>query len=536
MLTRRLALLGVVCILLPTLVLGAFAFYTYLRSQRFAAELANEFVPYGINLVRDRLEERYRSECLALLDRFRNRAGVRSMRPQDLTFMFEGMGISQSVFQYPGTDSLITTLPPRAIAKEDIERIHTALQNRLTPDDVDSLLHFLRTTLNGREYALPYVYSFDSSNGKLNITGFIPDDEYIERVLFPTLLHSDIFSGPDIFQGELLEKYFVFDISRLGTPVASTRLDYTKDRLSSKSLDDIFPSYSIGIHYSDVKFRTLENYSPVTLWALIGIPVVIFAVGFYFFLRLTIREINLSRAKSHFISNVSHELKTPLGLIRLYNETLELKRYSDDKERRGFHRTITRETVRLADMINRLLSFSRMERGQKQYDFKAQDLAEIAGSVLDDYGPQFEEAGFELLRKFDGPIEPLPLDRESISQAVINLLDNAMKYSGDERIVSVTVGEDAKGPFIEVADKGIGIPADQLSKIFEKFYRVEQSLIHDVKGLGIGLAVVKKIMEDHGGSVEVKSKEGEGSRFTLRFKRDSRTATVRERTLANRDR
>jgi signal transduction histidine kinase len=411
-----------------------------------------------------------------------------------------------------------------------MEKISAAMQNRLTPEDADSLLHFLPATLNGKKYALPYVYSYDTQNGNLTITGFIPDNEYLERVLFPTLLHSDIFSGPDIFQGELLEKNFAFDITRLGTPVASTRLDYRKDELASKPLDDILPGYSIAIHYSDIKLQTFENANPAKLWALIGIPVVIFAVGFYFFLGLSIREINLSRAKSHFISNVSHELKTPLGLIRLYNETLELNRYSDEKERRGFHRTITRETVRLANIINRLLSFSRMERGQKQYDFKPQNLADVVADILEDYGPQVEDAGFELVRKFDGTIEPLPLDKASISQAVINLLDNAMKYSGNERFISVTVGEDAKGPFVEVADKGIGIPADKINKIFEKFYRVEQSLIHDVKGLGIGLAVVKKIMEDHGGSVEVKSKEGSGSRFTLRFRRDNRTSTVRERT------
>ncbi len=522
LLTRRVAVLALVCVLLPTVILGLFAVYAYTRSQRFSAKLDREFIPYGASLVRARLEERYSSECLALLDRFRNTAGVRNIKPLDLTLVFEGRGISESVFQYPTPDGSLTIIPPLLIGSTDADQLIQSLTARLSPLKLDSRLHFLQISLSNGPHVLPYVYSYDNNRNSLSILGLFPDEEYIERVLFPTLLNSDIFSGSDIFQGDLLAKYFAVDINHMGTPVAATRLDYMRATLAMVPLDDILPGYSIGIHYKNKQFQIFQGMNPVMLWGLVGLPTVVFFIGFYLFLALTISEIEVSRAKSHFISNVSHELKTPLGLIRLYNETLELKRFADEKERRGFHRTITREVVRLSNMINRLLSFSRMEQGTKEYDFQPANLAGVVASVMADYGAHIEDAGFEVEQNFDGPIEPLPLDKESISQAVINLLDNAMKYSKENKHITVTVGENAKGPYVEVADSGIGIPQEDIGKIFEKFYRVDQAAITDVKGLGIGLAVVKKIMEDHGGNVEVESKEGEGSRFILRFKREGK--------------
>lgn len=525
-LTRRVTLLAIACILLPTLILSILVLYTYQSSRRFADELADEFVPYGVGLVRDRIEERYRSESLALLDTIRERGRSGSLGKMDLTFIFtEQMGLSQAVFQYSDVTQLISPLPEGP----DRDRLQDHLSALLEPHMVDSLLHFHQMPIAGKDYALPYIYIYDPTYHAQAILGFVPNTEYFEKELFPNILHTDIFSDPDIFQGEVLEKYFAFVVKRFKTPIAATHIDYTDEELASQPLGDFLPGYDLSIRYRNVKLQILEDLSPNTVIGLMMLLVAVFAVGFYSFLKLALREIRLSQAKSHFISNVSHELKTPLGLIRLYNETLDMQRYRDDEERHGFHRTITRETVRLANMINRLLSFSRMERGQKQYNFQPHDLQQIVEDVLDDYGHQLEEAGFTIERNLDGPIEPLPLDKESISQAVINLLDNAQKYSGERKFVRVSVGEDGKGPYVEVADSGIGIPTEDVHRIFEMFYRVEHGLLHDVKGLGIGLAVVKKIVEDHGGRVEVDSKVGEGSRFVLRFNREnnSRTRKIR---------
>ena len=525
-LTRRVTLLAIACILLPTLILSILVLYTYQSSRRFADELAGEFVPYGVGLVRDRIGERYHSESLALLDTIRERGRPGSLGKMDLTFIFtEQMGLSQTAFQYSDVTQLISPLPEGP----DKDRLQDNLSALLEPHMVDSLLHFHKMTIAGKEYALPYIYIYDPTYDTQAILGFVPNTEYFEKELFPNILHTDIFSSPDIFQGEVLEKYFAFVVKRFKTPIAATHIDYTDEELASQPLGDFLPGYDLSIRYRNVRLQILEDLTPNTVIGLIVLLVAVFAVGFYSFLKLAIREIRLSQAKSHFISNVSHELKTPLGLIRLYNETLDMQRFRDEKERHGFHQTITRETVRLANMINRLLSFSRMERGQKQYNFQPHDLQQIVEDVLDDYGRQLEETGFTIERNLDGPIEPLPLDKESISQAVINLLDNAQKYSGERKFVRVSVGEESNGPYVEVADSGIGIPAQDVNKIFEMFYRVEQGLIHDVKGLGIGLAVVKKIVEDHGGRVEVESKVGEGSRFLLRFNRENNGGTRKTR-------
>ena len=521
-LTRRVTLLAIACILLPTLVLCILVLYTYAGSKRFVDEFADEFIPYGLELVRDRIEDRYRSESIKLLDTIRERSRSGTLGKMDLTFIFtEPMGLSQTVFQYSDVTKLMTSLP----AGPDKDLLQHELALRLDSEEVDSLLHFLKITLMGEEYALPYVYIYDSTYDTQAILGFVPNSEYLEKELFPNLMHSDIFASPDIFQGEVLEKYFAFVVNRFKTPISATHIDYADEELSSRELGEFLPGYGLGIRYRHTRLQILEDLKPATLLGLIALLIIVFAIGFYSFLRLALREIRLSQAKSHFISNVSHEFKTPLGLIRLYNETLELKRYRDEDERHGFHRTITRETVRLANMINRLLSFSRMERGQKQYNFQPHDLRQVVEDVLDDYGRQIEDSGFTIERNLDGYIEPFALDKESISQAVINLLDNAQKYSGDLKHIIVTVREDTGGPVIEVTDHGIGIPPDDVNKIFDMFYRVEHGLLHDVKGLGIGLAVVKKIIEDHGGKVDVESKEGEGSKFILRFKREKMSGT-----------
>jgi signal transduction histidine kinase len=521
LLTRRIAWLAVACILLPTLVLSALVMQTYMRGRKFSKELSDEFVPYGMGLLRDRIAERYSSECIALLDRYRDRARTGNLYAMDLSFVFhEHRGIAQTVFQYSNIAGRPTTLPVNAFRGADAEKLRIKLSALLNPKMIDSHLHYLPITLDGDNIALPYVYVYDNKLGMQTILGFVPDPEYLERELFSSLLHTDIFASPDIFQGEVLDEYFAFVIRRNSTPVASTKPTFAVEALAVEPVGIFLPFYDISMHYQSVELRILEDISPPILWGLITLLVAVFLIGLYFFLMLAIREIRLSQATSHFISNVSHEFKTPLSLIRLYNETLELRRYRDDTERHKFHRTIERETVRLANMISKLLFFSRGIEGRKQYSFQQLDLKNLVAEIIDDYAPQLEDAGFSLERNFDGSIEPLPLDRESISQAVINLLDNAQKYSGNSKFVSVTVAEGPDGPYVKVTDKGMGISKEEQDKIFEMFYRVEHGLIHDVKGLGIGLAVVSKIMEDHGGSVKVESELGKGSEFTLLFKRE----------------
>jgi signal transduction histidine kinase len=223
----------------------------------------------------------------------------------------------------------------------------------------------------------------------------------------------------------------------------------------------------------------------------------------------------LAQAKSTFVSNVSHELKTPLALIRLFAETLELGRVKNAEKAREYYRIINQESRRLTRLINNILDFARIEEGRKEYRFAATDVAEVVEEVLKSYEYQIARAGFDLRTEIAPELPSVMLDRDAISQAALNLLNNAVKYSTEVKRITVRVTAREDGVAIEVADCGVGIPPAEQEKIFEKFYRVGAGLTHDTKGSGLGLALVKHIVEAHRGRITVESAPGKGSKFTI---------------------
>lgn len=237
--------------------------------------------------------------------------------------------------------------------------------------------------------------------------------------------------------------------------------------------------------------------------------------GIALIIQATDREAGLAQAKSNFVSNVSHELKTPLSLISLFAEILELGRVSSEEKKAEYYRIIRHESGRLNKMIDNILDFSKIEAGRKTYNFAAVDMAEVIEDVLASYRYQISNSGFELQTNIQPDLPPVFMDREAMAQAISNLLDNAIKYSGKVKRLSITAEMRGADLSIEIADQGIGIPRAEQAKIFEKFYRVGNGLVHDVKGSGLGLALVKHIIEAHHGTISVASEVGQGSRFRI---------------------
>lgn len=232
-------------------------------------------------------------------------------------------------------------------------------------------------------------------------------------------------------------------------------------------------------------------------------------------LRATDREARLAQAKSNFVANVSHELKTPLSLISMFSEILELGRVNNEGKKAEYYRIIHHESLRLNKMIDNILDFSKIEAGRKTYDFADADMAEVIENVLSSYRYQIINAGFDIQTDIQSDLPPVLIDRDAMAQAISNLLDNAIKYSGEVKRLSITAKTIRSDLSIEIEDRGIGIPRAEQAKIFEKFYRVGNGLVHDVKGSGLGLSLVKHIVEAHGGTISVESDEGQGSRFTI---------------------
>jgi signal transduction histidine kinase len=222
--------------------------------------------------------------------------------------------------------------------------------------------------------------------------------------------------------------------------------------------------------------------------------------------------------KSDFVSNVSHELRTPLASIRVFGELLRLGRVDSTDKVREYGDYIETESRRLTQLINNLLDFASIESGRKSYRFDCVDVREVVCETLKTFGVRLRQHGFRVAFDGDpGPLPPVRLDAGAIAQSLSNLLDNAVKYSHQTEDKEIRVGLRREGDsiVISVQDHGVGIPRDEQKKIFDRFHRVGTSLVHDVKGSGLGLSIVRHIVEAHHGRVTVESRVGEGSTFSI---------------------
>jgi signal transduction histidine kinase len=241
----------------------------------------------------------------------------------------------------------------------------------------------------------------------------------------------------------------------------------------------------------------------------------VIAAGLVATYRLVRRESEIARLKSDFVANVSHDLKTPLSLIRMFAETLEMDRVPDEQRRREYYAVLTRESERLSRLIDNVLDFSRIESGRQRYEIVPGSVEPVIHEVLESFRHPLQQQGFTLDLSIAPDLPDVPLDAEAMKQALANLLDNAMKYSAERRRIAVSARGEGDGVAVEVADEGVGIPVSERERIFEKFYRIGQSETQGRRGSGVGLALVKHIVEAHGGRVTVDARAGGGSRFTL---------------------
>jgi signal transduction histidine kinase len=249
----------------------------------------------------------------------------------------------------------------------------------------------------------------------------------------------------------------------------------------------------------------------------LGLLLLVIGAGLGATYRLVRRETEMARLKADFVANVSHDLKTPLSLIRMFAETLEMGRVPDEGTREEYYRIITRESERLSRLINNVLDFSRIEGGRRQYQIAPAEVEPLIREALEPFGYVVERQGFKVDLAVAADLPPVPLDPDAFSQALGNLVDNAIKYAGQKKAVRIEAGVRDGHLAVAVADEGIGIPPEEQDRIFEKFYRVGRSETQGRRGSGMGLTLVRHIAEAHGGRVTVESRPGGGSRFTLLF-------------------
>jgi signal transduction histidine kinase len=250
--------------------------------------------------------------------------------------------------------------------------------------------------------------------------------------------------------------------------------------------------------------QDLIVYSGLIILVLIGI-------GILLTFQYVRQEWRLSQIKSEMVSHVSHELKTPLSLIRIYAETLMLGRVTQEQKVHEYYNIIVKECERLTFLINNILDFSIIEKGVKEYHFSEGDLSHLLHQIFESYSGYIQQNGFNLRLRIEGQKHLFNFDKMAMNQAVLNLLDNAMKFSNSKKEIDLALEKQDGKIVIRVSDQGKGIDSREINRIFEPFYRG-----HGItRGAGIGLALVKHIVEAHGGEVTVESEIGKGSTFAI---------------------
>lgn len=334
----------------------------------------------------------------------------------------------------------------------------------------------------------------------------------------------------DDFRGSLLEELHNFDIN-LPFSLGVYNLDtHTFEYINPESCDTslLHNGYKApllgnretanfaSLYFPDQKSHILKKLLPL----LIGSFLLFFIVAgsFAFMFRTIFRQKKLSEIKSDFVNNMTHELKTPISTVSLALEALQDFDGLKDKQRTEKYLNIARsENNRLGLLVNKILKMSTYEQHDLQLHIEECNTNECLENVCKNFEVQLRQANGSLVKEFNAEKPVIRADWVHFNNVIYNLLDNAMKYSNETPEVRVSTRNMESGLLIEVADNGPGISKQHQQKIFEKFYRIPSGDLHKVKGHGLGLSYVKKIVEAHGGNISVESKPGKGSKFVLFF-------------------
>jgi signal transduction histidine kinase len=353
----------------------------------------------------------------------------------------------------------------------------------------------------------------DDSGRVVGLAGMILDEEFFREKLLPSIIETTLAkylpSAPD---GELA----VTVKNGAGSLVVRVGDGQRRGVAAKSRLGFVFTDWEMALYNpraTPQQWARAGFFFNVSLAGLLALALI---GGVSLALRAADRAVRLSKMKSEFVSNVSHELRTPVASIRVFGELLRMGRAQDPEKVKEYGEHIEGESRRLTRLIDNILDFSRIESGRKEYRFALGDVRGVVEAVVHTFEVRLGAQGFKIV--LEAPERPLPqlrMDGDGIAQAFQNLLDNAVKYSGESKEVVVTLSAEKGWVAIAVRDRGIGIARDEQRRIFDRFHRVGTGLVHDVKGSGLGLSIVHHIVAAHGGRVTVVSELGRGSTFTM---------------------
>lgn len=342
--------------------------------------------------------------------------------------------------------------------------------------------------------------------GKDFVGGYSWDLDALRKIKIPGILESMMKDTGLIF-------HVVDENKREDTTIRSAQLSSNAVTLSLRQFP--LPWKFIVIQPELENLERTAARETLLYGLLLGVIVVLMIMGAILIVRDISRETETTRLKTEFVHNISHELKTPLTLIRLYGETLQRKEDLKDNEKREAYEIITKESERLSHLINNVLDFSRIDMGRKEFNFTRGSLSRVVQETLDSYRYHLGKKGFVVKEEIAPDLPEMNFDGEAAASVLVNLLSNVMKFSPNEKEVTVKLFRRNWQAVLQVADKGIGISPQDRSRIFKRFYRAKNDVVSETRGSGLGLTLVKHITEAHGGTVEVESEPGKGSVFSI---------------------
>lgn len=358
----------------------------------------------------------------------------------------------------------------------------------------------------------------------VGVAGMILDESFFTEKLLPRIINVTL---PHFFPERAVEELVVTVRDDHGKLAFATGESTHDDEVVTTPIPYVFQDWSLWLHSPPSMAEQLANENFATNVSLLAFLAIALMCGIGLVFHAANRAMKLSQMKSDFVSNVSHELRTPLASIRVFAELLRLGRISSPDKAQEYGEYIEAESRRLSGLINNILDFSRIESGQKTYRFVHADISEVVGTTLKTFEIRLKPSGFRI--RYEGPHVPLPsinLDPDAIAQAIHNLLDNAVKYSGESRDIDVRLSLDPQAIVIAVQDHGIGIARGEQPRIFDRFHRVSTGLVHNVKGSGLGLSIVRHIVQAHNGSITVASEPGHGTTLSIRLPLDGKAIGI----------
>jgi signal transduction histidine kinase len=390
-------------------------------------------------------------------------------------------------------------------------------------------------TINGRPHYVQAQLRFEgpARQRMTSVVGFAVDAEklrtqYVPQVLRDWLASIQHPSGFPRLEAEVLDEQgrHIFASHPERAPEHFTPVDersfaiifFDKELLEfAAPYEQHREIWGLRTSYGPQPIAEIVSASTRPQQALIIVLAVAMGLGVFLIAGAAAREVRVAELKSNFVASVSHDLKTPLALIQLFAETLELGRVRTPERAQEYYRIINGEAKKLTRLIENILDFSRMEAGLRPYRMEPADISESVKKVLARMETQFEQGHFTITSRIDADLPRILADEGAAEQAIENLLANAMKYSGDARHIEVEARRVNGHIIVSVTDHGIGISRREQGRIFRKFYRVQRELGGGPQGTGLGLAIVDHTMRGHGGFVRVHSEPERGSTFSLHF-------------------